>query len=313
MAPTPLNPDYELRVRESFSRQGFMNLIGASVTEVKSGRCVLHLPHRADIDQHKGYAHGGAVASVADTAVGYAAFSLAPTDASILTVEFKINFLSGAAGELIIAEGEVIRAGRSLTVCQGRVYDQTGSRRSLRAIMIGTLMILPGRADSPHAKRPTTKRQSRYIPSTTRGGVQPAAHNYADHVNTVFARQPFSALLGLRLESIAPGYSVCSLQHNADLSQQHGFFHGGVIATIADLAMGAAAGSLVDVGVVPLTAEFKLNLMAPGDGHSLRAYGHVIRPGRTVSICRADVTTIDSEGNEFLCVSAMGTLVPIAG
>ncbi len=86
-----------------------------------------------------------------------------------------------------------------------------------------------------------------------------------------------------------------------------------MIATIADLAMGAAAGSLVDVGVVPLTAEFKLNLMAPGDGHSLRAYGHVIRPGRTVSICRADVTTIDSEGNEFLCASAMGTLVPIAG
>ncbi len=289
-----------------------MEFLGASVDEVSPGRCVLRIPHKAELDQHEGDFHGGAIAILADTAVGYAAFSLAPAEASILTVEFKINYLTGARGEYLVAEGEVIRAGKSLTVCEGRVYSETEGQRSHCAVILGTLMYLPGRADTQHVRRPATQRRSIYQTESTRLQVQPATDDFADHVAGVLARQPFPSGLGLQLENVEPGYSVCRVPHRADLTQQHGFFHGGMVATIADTAMGAAAGSLVPRGSTPLTAEFKLNLMAPGDGRSLRAYGYVVRPGRTLSICRADVTTLDAEGTEYLCASAMDTLVPVA-
>ena len=308
----PANPDYATRVRESFGRQAFMKLIGGGVEDVSAGRCVLRLPHVAKLDQHRAHLHGGVIASLADTAAGYAAFSLAPTDASILTVEFKINFLTGARGETLVAEGNVLRSGRSLTVCEARVYDENDGRRTLCAVVLETLMLLPGRADSQHAERPVTKRRTPYQAGLPNAALTPATEQFAEHVASVLDSQSFAGLLGVELVGAEPGYAVNQLEHRNDVTQQHGFFHGGVVATIADLAMGAAAGSLTPPSMIPVTAEFKLNLMAPGDGHRLKAYGYVVRPGRTVSVCRADITTVDANGVEALCASALGTLVPIA-
>ena len=308
----PANPDYAVRVRDSFGRQAFMALIGGRVEDVGPGHCRLRLPHVAHLDQHRAHLHGGVIASLADTAAGYAAFSLAPTDASILTVEFKINFLTSARGDALVAEGNVLRSGKSLTVCEARVYDESDGQRTLCAVVLETLMLLPGRADSQDAERPVTKRRSPYLPSAPNGALKPSTEQFATHVADVLDGQPFSKLLGVELEAVEPGFAVNKLEHRNDVTQQHGFFHGGVVATIADLAMGTAAGSLVPPSMIPVTAEFKLNLMAPGDGHRLKGYGYVVRPGRTVSICRADVTTVDTNGTEVLCALALGTLVPIA-
>ena len=308
----PRNPDYASRVRESFGRQAFMDLIGACVEDVSPGRCVLRLPHNPALEQHEGRFHAGAIATLADTAAGYAAFSLAPAEASILTVEFKINYLIGALGDFLVAEGDVIRAGQSLTVCEARVYSESAGQRELCSVVLETLIYLPGRADSQDVSRPTTQRRATYQPDQSRAAVNPATDAFADNVAGVLAAQPFASVLGLQLENIEPGYSVCRVPHRADLTQQHGFFHGGMVATIADMAMGTAAGSLAPEGTIPQTAEFKLNLMAPGDGRSLKAYGYVVRPGRTLSICRADVATVNADGAEHLCASALGTLVPQA-
>ena len=309
---TPANPDYGSRVRESFGRQAFMDLLGGSVDDVSPGACTLKTQHASELDKHAHGFHSGVIASLADTAAGYAAFSLAPDDASILTVEFKINFLSGASGDYLIAEAEVIQAGQQLTVCEARVYAETAGQRTLCAVVLETLIFLPGRADSQESGRPATQRRSSYQADEARPRVQPGVHDFADFVSSELADDQFAVRLGLRLASIEPGHAVCEVPHRTELTQQHGFFHGGMVATMADTAMAVAAGSLVLPGSTPLTVEYKLNLMAPGDGRSLKAYGYVVRPGRTLSICRADVTTVDAAGQEHLCASAMGTLVPVA-
>ena len=195
---------------------------------------------------------------------------MAPRGASILTVEFKINFLTGALGKALVAEGAVIRSGKSLTVCEARVYDEADGRRVLCAVALETLMLLPGRADSQDAKRPATQRRARYEADTNNPRREPATEDFADHVADVWKRQPFPNLLGIELETVNPGRCSCVLPHRNDLAQQHGFFHGGVVATMADLAMGAAAGSLAPPATIPVTAESKLNLMAPGDGRFSR-------------------------------------------
>ena len=100
---SPRNPDYQERVRESFQRQGAMHLIGARLTRVAPGECEIQLPFRDDLGQQHGFFHGGILSTIADSAAGYAGFSLMPRDASVLTIEFKTNFLAPAAGELLDA------------------------------------------------------------------------------------------------------------------------------------------------------------------------------------------------------------------
>ena len=132
-------------VRESFGRQKAMALIGASLSVVESGRVEIELPYRDEITQQKGYVHGGIIGMIADNACGYSAYSLMPASASLVTVEYKINILAPARGSLV-ARGEVVKAGRTLTVARAEVYAEDGTHV---ASMQQTLMMLPNTPDTP--------------------------------------------------------------------------------------------------------------------------------------------------------------------
>jgi uncharacterized protein (TIGR00369 family) len=140
-----VDPGYRERVRQSFLRQKAMALIGASLASVEPGAVEIALPYRDDLTQQKGFIHGGILGMIADTACGYAAFSLMPAGGSLVTVEYKMNILKPGRGSLV-ARGKVIRPGRTLTVARGEVYAEDGAHV---ATMLQTLMALPGRSDSP--------------------------------------------------------------------------------------------------------------------------------------------------------------------
>ena len=141
----PADPNFAVRIRASFGRQKAMSLIGASLTVVEPGQVEVALPYRDDLTQQKGFIHGGIIGMIADTACGYAAYSLMPADCSLVTVEYKINILAPARASLV-ARGEVVRAGRTLTVTRGEVYSEDGKHV---ASMQQTLMMLPGTPDTP--------------------------------------------------------------------------------------------------------------------------------------------------------------------
>jgi uncharacterized protein (TIGR00369 family) len=141
----PVDVHYRARVQESFSRQKAMALIGASLAAVEAGRVEIALPYRDDLTQQKGFVHGGIIGMIADTACGYAAFSLMPAGGSLVTVEYKMNILTPARNSLI-ARGEVIRPGRTLTIARAEVYAEDGKHV---ATMQQTLMALPERPDRP--------------------------------------------------------------------------------------------------------------------------------------------------------------------
>ena len=135
----PKDPGFAARVRESFARQKAMDLIGARLTLVEPGTTEVTLAYRPDLTQQKAYVHGGILGMIADSACGYAAYSLMPAGASLVTVEYKINILAPA-------RGEVLRPGRSLTVARGEVYAEDGKPV---ATMLQTLMMLPDTPDTP--------------------------------------------------------------------------------------------------------------------------------------------------------------------
>ena len=146
---TPKNPDFETRVRDSFARQGIMDLIGARLTRVEPGLVEIELPYRAELTQQHGFFHAGITSTIADSAGGYAAFSLMPAEASVLTTEFKINLLAPAEGELLRAVGRVVRPGRLLTVCEVDVFALKDGAPKPCAKLLETLMCLEGRPDGP--------------------------------------------------------------------------------------------------------------------------------------------------------------------
>jgi uncharacterized protein (TIGR00369 family) len=141
---SPADPQFASRIRSSFGRQKAMALIGASLGTVEPGRVEVTLPWRDDLTQQKGYIHGGIIGMIADSACGYAAYSLMPADSSLVTVEYKINILAPARGALV-ARGEVIRPGRTLTVTRGEVYARDGKHV---ATMQQTLMMLANTPDT---------------------------------------------------------------------------------------------------------------------------------------------------------------------
>ncbi|HEY1326039.1 MAG TPA: PaaI family thioesterase [Casimicrobiaceae bacterium] len=145
---TPAFAGYAERVRASFARQGAMALIGARLADVQPGYCAIELLPRPEIAQQHGYVHAGMVSAIADSAGGYAGYSLFPEDSSVLTVEFKLNLLAPAAGERLVAEGFVVKAGRTLTITRGEVHAEQGGTRSLVALMQQTLMVMRGKADA---------------------------------------------------------------------------------------------------------------------------------------------------------------------
>jgi uncharacterized protein (TIGR00369 family) len=139
----PADPHFATRIRASFGRQKAMVLIGAALGHIGPGVVEIELPFRAELTQQKGYIHGGIIGMIADSACGYAAFSLMPADCSLVTVEYKINILAPAT-DALVARGEVVKAGRTLTVARAEVYAQ--DRRHV-ATMQQTLMMLPGVSD----------------------------------------------------------------------------------------------------------------------------------------------------------------------
>lgn len=145
----PQDPGFAARVRASFARQQAMRLIGASLVLVEPGFCEIHLPWREDLTQQKGYVHGGVVGMIADSACGYAAYSLMPASASLVTVEYKINMLAPARRGLLVARGEVVKPGRTLSIASGEVFLRREGQNTLVAAMQQTLMMLPDTPDTP--------------------------------------------------------------------------------------------------------------------------------------------------------------------
>jgi uncharacterized protein (TIGR00369 family) len=146
VAHRPEDPAFEARVRASFARQAFMASLGAELVTVEPGRIAIELPFRADLTQQHGFLHAGVVASVADSACGYAALSLLPPGAAILSVEFKLNLMKPAAGRRFRAVGTVVRAGRTLTVCSAEVLALGDGVETVVALMQGTMMAVRDRA-----------------------------------------------------------------------------------------------------------------------------------------------------------------------
>lgn len=141
----PIDSNFEQRVRDSFAKQQLMTTLGATLERVEAGAIDIRLPVRPEISQQHGFVHAGAIASIADSACGYAAFSLMERDSGVLAVEFKINLLAPGAGDYLLARGRVIRAGRTLTVCQAEVVGVTNSEEKPVAIMQATIMNIQGR------------------------------------------------------------------------------------------------------------------------------------------------------------------------
>jgi uncharacterized protein (TIGR00369 family) len=136
--------DMLARVRTSFDRQAMMSTLGVEVTAVERGRVRMSLGHDARFTQQHGFMHAGAVTSVLDTACGYAAFSVMPPDAAVLTVSFTVNLMAPAAGQRFTITGEVVRAGRTLVVCRSEAFSD-GSDRPF-AVMQATMTAIYGKA-----------------------------------------------------------------------------------------------------------------------------------------------------------------------
>ena len=131
-------------VRASLSRQSFMTLLGAQPVEISPGRVVLEMPNRSDFCQQNGFLHAGVIASIADSACGYAALTLMPPGSDVLSVEFKVNLLAPAVGDRFRAVGTVVRSGRTLTVCSGEVLALTEGRADKQvALMQATMIAAP--------------------------------------------------------------------------------------------------------------------------------------------------------------------------
>jgi len=144
----PSDPSFEARTRASFARQGAMSTLGARLVALGPGYCAIEVTPSAALSQQHGYVHAGVIAAIVDTAGGYAGFTLFPAEASVLTVEFKLNLLAPAEGERVVAEGFVVKSGRTLTITRGEVHAERGGRRTLCALMQQTLMAMHGKADA---------------------------------------------------------------------------------------------------------------------------------------------------------------------
>jgi uncharacterized protein (TIGR00369 family) len=144
---SPADPDYARRVRDSFARQPFMAHLGARIAALTPGECVVEAEHAPALTQQHGYFHGGVMASLADSAAGYAAYSLMPADASVLTVEYKLNLMRPGIGERLSARARVMRPGRTLSVVLVDVYAVSGGKESLCVTSLQTLMCLHGQSD----------------------------------------------------------------------------------------------------------------------------------------------------------------------
>ncbi len=144
--PNLADPGFRQRVHESFAKQAVMSTLGAALDVVDAGRVVIVMPHKPELTQQHGFLHAGIVATALDSACGYAAFSLMPADAAVLTIEFKVNLLVPARGPWFRFEGLVVKAGRTISVVEGKAWQhEAGGAESLCATMTATVMTVQGR------------------------------------------------------------------------------------------------------------------------------------------------------------------------
>ena len=150
MTPAPFqpqDPQFEQRVRGSFERQAAMKTIGARLAVIEPGRVVIELPYSPALTQQHGFMHAGMIATALDSACGYAAFSLMPHDAGVLTIEYKINLVAPGKGQVFRMEGLVVKPGRTITVVEGRAFAIDEGSEKLIATMTATEMAITGRDD----------------------------------------------------------------------------------------------------------------------------------------------------------------------
>ena len=136
----PQDPDYDARVRASFREQRVMATFGVTIARLAPGEVVLNLPYREDLTQQHGFLHAGVVTAIADSACGYAAFTLMPADSNVLSIEFKVNLMAPARGERFEARARVLRAGKTITTCQAEVVAFDAGRETVVATLLGTMM-----------------------------------------------------------------------------------------------------------------------------------------------------------------------------
>jgi len=143
----PFDEEARQRVRASFMRQNAMTLIQASLERIEAGRTEIHLPHWHGVEQQHGFVHGGVVGMIADSAAGYAAMTVVPASASVLTVEYKMNLVAPADGAHLVARGAVVRPGRTLIVTRAEVFAVKDGKESLCALMQQTIMVMHGKEE----------------------------------------------------------------------------------------------------------------------------------------------------------------------
>ena len=141
----PKDPDYQSKVIRSFKRQAVMKTLGATIQSVAAGKIELAFPYQSALTQQHGFIHAGIVSTILDSACGYAAFSLMPNDAAVLTVEFKVNLLAPAKGARFRAVGRVKKPGRTIIVTEGELFAETDGTEKLVATMSGTIMTVYNR------------------------------------------------------------------------------------------------------------------------------------------------------------------------
>ena len=144
------DPNFRDRVRASFARQRVMATLGIEMVHLDAGEVHLAMPPDPDYTQQHGFVHAGIVTTALDSACGYAAFTLMPLDAAVLTVEFKTSLLAPAKGDRFLFRAQVVKPGRTLTFCEAQAFAQEGAKEKLVATMTGTLMAVMGRQDVVH-------------------------------------------------------------------------------------------------------------------------------------------------------------------
>ncbi len=144
----PRDPNFVAKVQDSFQRQKFMEFIGAELGTVQPGYCEIRLPYQDSLTQQHGFFHAGVIGTLADNAAGYAGYSLMEPDASVLTVEFKLNLLAPGKGEALVVKANVLKSGKTLTVCRSNVYAITDGQEKLCAAAQVTLIQLMDTKDN---------------------------------------------------------------------------------------------------------------------------------------------------------------------
>lgn len=138
----PTDPKYKDRVRASFEKQGVMSTIGANMVTIEPGKVEIDFAYRESLTQQHDYIHAGIITTVVDSACGYAAYTLMPIDSEVLTIEYKVNFMSPAKGERFKAIGRVVKSGRIISVCSGDVIAIEKDKEKIVATMLATMMMV---------------------------------------------------------------------------------------------------------------------------------------------------------------------------